>query len=134
MHIMPPHINNIGSTKKKPNAKQLKAKAEHEAWLKKMGINDLRPTNSRKLVSIVKSDKTGPQCSNQFDQSLGKKSVFDSQWKKIYDDPVMAERERIALIHAEAKKSRVVPLFNKGGLQVASENEDLTKIGSLSKR
>lgn len=32
-HLEKPYINNIGHTKRKPSAKQLRAKAEHEAWL-----------------------------------------------------------------------------------------------------
>lgn len=32
-HLEKPYINNIGSTKRKPGAKQIKAKAEHEVCL-----------------------------------------------------------------------------------------------------
>jgi hypothetical protein len=32
------------------------------------------------------------------------------------------------------KASRAVPLYNKGGLQLMSKNEDMTRIGSLSRR
>ena len=133
-HLEKPYINNIGSTRKKPSAKQQKAKAEHEAWLRSQGLHPdqlaAKPKEApRKLKKVVTVDKAGPQVSNGFAPGGAKKSVFDSEWKRTYDDdPVMAERERTALAEAEAKKSRIMPLYNKGGYQFAG-NLKMTELG-----
>lgn len=39
MQLMRPEFNANGKSKTKPTAKQLKAKAEHEAWLKANGVH-----------------------------------------------------------------------------------------------
>jgi hypothetical protein len=55
--------------------------------------------------------------------------VFDNEWQNRYDnDPAMAEREKAALRAAQEKKNRVMPLFNKGGLQY-SGNLKMTELG-----
>lgn len=133
-HLEKPYINNIGSTKRKPGAKQIKAKAEHEAWLRKQGLHPdqlaAKPKAApAKLKTVVKVDRSTPEVSNGFAPGGAKKSVFDSEWQRRYeDDPVMAERERIALAQAEAKKANVFPLYNKGGLQYGG-NLKMTELG-----
>lgn len=123
-HLEKPYINNIGSTKKKPSAKQLKAKMEHEAYLRKMGLHPeqlaTKPKQpARKLKQVVQVDQNTPACSNGFAPGGAKKSVFDSEWKRTYDDdPVMAEREREALARAEARKADLMSLYNKGPIQL----------------
>jgi len=125
-HLEKPYINNIGSTKKKLTAKQQKAKAEHEAWLRSQGLHPdqlaAKPKVApRKLTKVVEVDRRGPQVTNGFAPGGAKKSVFDSQWQRTYEhDPVMAERERAALAQAEAKKSNLMPLYNKGPVQYNS--------------
>jgi hypothetical protein len=128
----------LRKTKKTPA--QVKAQQEHEAWLRKQGVHTdqlaQKPTKkSGSFRDTVKPVQPGVDCSNGFAPGGAKKSVFDSEWQRLYeDDPDMAERERMALVRAEQKKSRVMSLYNKGGFQVASENEDMTKVGSLSRR
>ena len=126
MHLCGPHLNNIGQTKKKLTAKQLKAKAEHEAWLKAQNVHPdqlaARATPaSRKLTVTLKVDTSGPPVSNGFAPGGAKKSVFDSEWQRTYDDdPEMAARERVALQEAQAKKSNLMSLYNKGPIQYNS--------------
>jgi hypothetical protein len=119
-HLEKPYINNIGATKKKPSAKQLKARAAHDAWLRSQGIHpeqlQVKPKAApRKLTHVVKVDTQTPACSNGFAPGGAKRSVFDSEWQRTYeDDPHMAERERAALVRAEARKSDLMSLYNKG--------------------
>lgn len=132
-HLERPYINNIGNNKPKPSAKQQKAKAEHEAWLRSQGlapdqIAARQKPESRKLKKTFVVDKGGPQCSNGFAPGGAKRSVFDSEWQRKYDDPTMIERERAALRAAQEKKNRVMPIFNKGGLQYAG-NLKMTELG-----
>jgi hypothetical protein len=123
-HLEKPYINNIGRTKKKPNAKLRRAQAEHEQYLRSMGLH-LDQLTARKpkpgvLKSAVTVDRSGPQCSNGFAPGGFKKSVFDSKWQRTYeDDPLMAEREAQALKEAEAKKARIMPTYHKGPVQYA---------------
>lgn len=133
-HLEKPYINNIGNTKKKPSAKQLKAKAEHEAWLRANGCHPeqlaAKPKAPvTKLKKVVTVDRSGPQVSNGFAPAGAKKSVFNSEWQDPYgDDPLMAERERMAIAEAHAKKARVTPLYHKGGLQYQG-NLKMTELG-----
>jgi hypothetical protein len=133
-HLEKPYINNIGSTKKKLTAKQLRAKADHQAWLKANNVHPdqlaARATHvPRKLTVTLKVDTSGPPVSNGFAPGGAKKSVFDSEWKRTYeDDPEMAARERKALQEAQAKKAKVMPLFNKGGLQYSGDLK-MTELG-----
>jgi hypothetical protein len=133
-HLEKPYINNIGNNKKKLTVKQLRAKAEHEAWLKARGVHPdqlaAKPKSPpRKLTSVVKADMSGPQCTNGFAPAGAKKSVFDSEWQHTYDDdPVMAERERVALAQAEAKKANIIQTYNKGPVMFAG-NLKMTELG-----
>lgn len=134
-HLEKPYINNIGNTKKKPNARQLKAQAEHDAYLRKMGLHPeqlaakpkAKPKTLNKVVTV---DKTGPQVSNGFAPAGAKKSVFDSQWQRTYShDPEMQAREQLALAEAQAKTKRIAPAYSKGAYQYITSNETLVDIG-----
>ena len=133
-HLEKPYINNIGNTKRKPTVKQLKAKAAHEEYLRKMGVHPdqlaQKPKHKpRTLKKVVSVDMSGPQVTNGFAPAGAKKSVFDSEWQRTYeDDPVMAERERAALVQAEAKKSRIMQTYNKGPVMFAG-NLKMTELG-----
>jgi hypothetical protein len=133
MHLLPAYINTNGNTKRKKTPQQARAEAEHEKWLKKNGVHseqlaDRVKPKSKKLKLNLVQDRGGPSCTNGFAPGGAKRSVFDSEWQRRYDDPAMAERERVALKAAQEKKSRVMPIFNKGGLQYAG-NLKMTELG-----
>lgn len=134
-HLEKPYINNIGNHKKKPSAKLLRAREEHDQYLRKMGLHPdqlaAKPKAApAKLKTVVKVDRSTPEVSNGFAPGGAKKSVFDSEWQRRYeDDPVMAERERIALAQAEAKTKRIAPAYSKGAYQYITSTADLTDIG-----
>jgi hypothetical protein len=89
------------------------------------------------------------------------KKVLDFKWKQRYNDDMMVDRSGyvsagmsgsafsctdrslMSNLHKEpehvrkeilAKASRVMPLFNKGGLQYATPETDMTQVGSKSRR
>lgn len=132
MHLVHPGLstNNI-KTKKKLSAKQLKAKADHEVWLRKNNIHpdqlSLRTSKKpNKLVLDLVKDKNTAECTNGFAQGGFKKSIFDTKWQKPYEeDPLMAEREAIALSKAEEIKGRLMPLYNKGPVQLMTAKTSL---------
>lgn len=137
MHLVHPGLTtlNTSNRKKKRNVRQQKAHAEHEQWLRNQGLHpdqlkhklDSKP---RKLNIALSVDRTGPQCTNGFAPGGMKKSVFDSEWTKKYDDdPLLAEREKEALRQAEAKKSNLMPLYNKGPVQYNGGGLKMTELG-----
>ncbi len=129
MHLLGPAYNNIGNTKRVATARQKRAQAEHDAWLKKNNLHPdqlaarARPT--KKFTATAKPQSTGADCSNGFAPGGAKKSVFDSEWRRDYDhDPALAERERVAVQRAHELKSRLQPLYNKGPVQFATDGHD----------
>lgn len=64
-------------------------------------------------------------------QGIGaKRSVFDSRWKRPYEDE-MATRESVALAEAAEKSRRIAPIANKMGYQYIGNisKEDLKTLG-----
>lgn len=134
MHLLGPAYNNFGNNKKKPTAKQLRAKQEHEKFLKKMNIHpdqlNARRQAPRKLEHSVHAVSKGLDCSNGFDVGGFKKTVFDSDWKHTYkDDPQMAAREQAAIQAAKDKSKRIAPAYSKGAYQYITPGSDLSDIG-----
>ena len=99
--------------KKKPSPAQQKAKAEHEAWLRKQGIHPDQlaakaQPKSKKLTSWRGAVDPGAPCSNTVVDGGAVRSVFNSHWQDRYkDDPLMAEREREALAKAAVPPSEL---------------------------
>jgi hypothetical protein len=134
MHLLPAFYTTTNTRKRKPgnNKRQALARAEHEAWVQSM-------TGGRKAD----------------------KKVLDFKWKQRYTNDMMVDRSGyvsagmsgsassctdrslMSNLHKEpehvrkeilAKASRVMPLFNKGGLQYATPETDMTQVGSKSRR
>jgi hypothetical protein len=60
MQLLGPHINTNGSCKAKPTVKQLKAKAEHEAWLKQNGVHPTQLKSKTRRSSNLRNIFTAP--------------------------------------------------------------------------
>jgi len=134
MHLLPAfYTTTVNRKPKRSNSKsQAIALAEHEAWVQSM-------TGGKKAS----------------------KKVLDFKWKSRYNDDMMVDRSGyvsagmsgsasscvdrslMSNLHKEpehvrkeilAKASRVMPLFNKGGLQYATPETDMTQVGSKSRR
>lgn len=126
MHMVHPGLTtlNTGKKKQRPSVKQVRAAAAHDEWLRSQGLHteqlsERLPKKPRKLKSSYQPNPLEPQCGNGFAPAGAKKSVFDSEWKRTYDDdPAMAEREVLALAKAEALKGNLMPLYNKGPVQL----------------
>jgi len=100
--------------------------AEHQTWLLKNGVHKSQLINAKKAKVAIPSYKT--------DKSIKTSDVIVDGGRangimvNLYKESKATQR---AILE---KASRCVPLYNKGGLQLALPSEDLTKIGSLSKR
>lgn len=132
MHLLPAYYT-TSSTRKKKSKPKTKAAIEHEAWLAKMGVSPKKP--ARKVV-----DKSWQQ---QYAATLSvERGKYESSGLNI-DQESLAKRDIMSRLNREPehvqraileKASRVMPLFNKGGLQYATPETDMTSVGSKSRR
>lgn len=136
MHILPAYYTTTVSKRKLKRKSTAKSKlvSDHDRWLLSKGLHP--------------------------DQIKMKKSV-DLSWKKRYTDDMMIDRSTrsyddkalvagdcpkrdiMTNLHKEPehvqkeilrKASLVMPLYNKGGLQYAGPDVDLTTVGTKSRR
>lgn len=138
MHLMHAGFSttNTRPRKSRKTPALLKAEQEHDAWLRKQGLHPdqlaqrTKDRNPGKFRNTARPVNPGSDCSNGFAPGGAKKSVFDTEWQRRYEeDPVMAERERLALMQAEQKKSRVAPAYSKGAYQFITDDADLKTLG-----
>ena len=138
MHMVGPYLSTTNNKERKPKklrASEIRAREEHEAFLRRSGVHPdqlaARPSTRRgKLTHIVKPVSDGPACTNGFALGGAKTSVFDSEWQKTYEhDPEMAQREKIALAQAQALKGRLTSLYNKGPVMLMTQGLKMTDLG-----
>ena len=121
------------SKKKKSNSKKAaEAEAKHNAWLAKQGLTpnqiQLKKAfvgNVRESVTDYNLDCNTIKLSNNLYVTGGfKKDIITNMHK---ESPEVQKEIMI-------KASRCMPLFNKGGLQYATPGEDMTQVGTKSRR
>lgn len=124
MHLLNPMWNTNGSGKRKASAKQLKAKAEHEAWLRANGVHPdqlkSKPKHKNKLPTY-KIDKV--ELSNTIQDGGRANGVMAN----LYKEKPSVQREVLK------KAQSVTQLYNKGGYGVAVPS-DGNCLGSRSRR
>ena len=133
MHLVGPYLTTTkyGSKKKKSNSKRLaESEAKHNAWLAKQGLTPNQLKLKKEFVGNVRiNTKPDLTTSNpyQLSNSVGngfKKGIMENLHKEAPE-----VQKEIML-----KASRCMPLFNKGGLQYATPGEDMTQVGTKSRR
>jgi hypothetical protein len=125
MQLLKPHINNIGSSKSKPSAKQLQAKAEHEAWLRQNGVHMDQLKGKPKVRASIPSYKTPEvQLSNTIVDGGRDRSIMSN----LYKESVAVQRK----ILEKAKRTEIA--YNKGGLVYVTDEMDIKTMGSRSRR
>jgi len=117
--------------KKKSNSKRLaESEAKHNAWLAKQGLTPNQLKLKKEFVGNVRiNNRPDLTTSNpyQLSNSVGngyKKGIMENLHKEAPE-----VQKEIML-----KASRCMSLFNKGGLQYATPGEDMTQVGSKSRR
>jgi hypothetical protein len=115
MHLEKVYINNHGKCKTRLNAKQLRAKQEHEAWLRKRGLHP---------DQIAAKKKANPVRSNPVpDYTLTSRQTIPTSDKvgngfakeaKVYTGSNLLG---IATMH----KSNMVPVFRKEDAEAISQ-------------
>lgn len=113
MHLEKAYINNYGKCKTRLNAKQLKAKQEHEAWLRKRGLhseqiaakkkaNPVRsnPVSNYSLTTrhtIKTSDKVGNGFAKPANVYTGDNLLGIGQMHKSNAIPIFRKEDAIAI-------------------------------------
>jgi len=113
MHLLGPHMTTTkyNRKQKKPNAKLTKAQAEHEKWLKSMGVGKTKARNTN-TIPDYKANKSEVPLSNKIaGHGPAKESMTYSGERQLLG---------IATMH----KSNMVPIF-------ADKKEDAKDIASM---
>lgn len=136
MHLVGPYLTTTRyNSKRKLNAKQKRSLEEHNEWLRQRGLHPdqkaLRDAAQKskgvKPVNVIPDYKEGNRVSIPLSNAVGngfKTGVMENLHKE------KPEVQKAIL----DKASRVMPLYNKGGLQYCTPDTDLTTVGTKSRR
>jgi hypothetical protein len=135
MHILPAYYTTTNLRKPKRKDQE---QSKHNAWLKKMGLTSNQICKRYNDLDIDPKSKNAKwrseySASLQVDRST---KHHEKSVQEVCNGGVNATANRsvMANLHKEneetreailAKAKRVMPLYNKGGLQVLSESDDL---------
>lgn len=139
MHLVGPYMTTTkynGKGKKVPNSeKERKAKAEHDAWLRKRGLHpDQRPlrdammkAEGAKPINRIPDYRDGKREVAPLSNAVGN-GFKTGVLANLHKEKPEVQKEILA------KASRCVPQYNKGGYAYTTPGTDITTIGSKSRR
>ena len=135
MHILPAFYTTTNTRKRNSKRKSnSKLVSDHDRWLLKQGVH---PEQIRLKKTVDKNWKQEYTEGMRVDRSDYVSSGLSGSKSSC------AKRDIMTNLHKEPKHvqdailekaSRVMPLYNKGGLQLLSPKDDLTQIGTKSRR
>ena len=139
MHILPAYYTTTVSKRKLSRKSKAKSKviSDHDKWLINKGLHpdQIRLKKDKKVLD--KMFRSGYNDSMMVDRST---RSYDNKQLVAGDCP---KRDIMTNLHKEPdhvqkeilkKASLVMPLYNKGGLQYAGPDVDLTTVGTKSRR
>ena len=134
MHLLPAFFTTTKTSckKTKRSTKLKKADLDHAAWVQKMTKG--KKADKKALDKNWRSDYNRDMKVGQSDYvSSGMSGSASSCVKRdimtnLHKEPKHVQKEILD------KASRVMPLFNKGGLQYCTPGTDMTQVGSKSRR
>lgn len=115
------------------NKRLARAREEHHKFLTKMGVSPEQLKQRKKMSNYYGSRRKAAK-PVETKEWLEDFSAYQNTGKvrgilaNLHNEPEHVQRQVREL------QSRVMPLFNKGGLQLASKNEDLSTVGARSRR
>ena len=120
-----------GGKSKKSNSKRLaEATDKHNAWLRERGLHPEQRTLQKAFkgkhenaIPNYNDNRNSYQLSNSVGNGY-KKGIMAN----LHKESPAVQREILD------KASRCMPLYNKGGLQYATPGEDMTQVGTKSRR
>jgi len=135
MHLCPAFVTTTNTRKKKSvinNKRALIAQANHKEWIEKITkgkksdkkvLDKLFRVSYNENMVVDRSDYVSAGMSGSA-SSCVKRDIMSN----LHKEPEKVRKEILV------KASRVMPLFNKGGLQYATPGEDMTQVGTKSRR
>ena len=128
MHLVGPYLTTTRyNSKKKKTAKQLKADAEHAEWLKKRGVDRATIRASVEKAGLRAEIPTYEYKKVQYSNVVGS-GTQSGVMANLHKEPAHVQK---AILD---KASRVMPLYNKGGLQYCTPETDIKTVGTKSRR
>jgi hypothetical protein len=139
MHILPAYYTTTVSKRKLSRKATAKSKlvSDHDRWLLSKGLHPDQIKSKKDKKSLDLSFRKGYNESMVVDRSTrhydNKKLVAGDCSKRdimtnLHKEPEHVQKEILK------KASLVMPLYNKGGLQYAGPDVDLTTVGTKSRR
>ena len=125
MQLLKPYFTTTRTGgKSKSSARQVQAKAEHDAWLRKNGVHpdQLKPAKRGKLHSSYVPDSI--MTSNRIVDGGRVTGIMAG----LHNEPAHVKR---AILD---KAKRVEIAYNKGGLVYVTDDMDIKTMGSRSRR
>jgi hypothetical protein len=131
MHLLPAYFTTTNTKKKKTKMKA--SEIEHQKWLAKRGL-------TREQINVKK--KVDFNWSSEYAKTLKVDKKYKSAEMSGSSD-ACAKKDIMTKLHNEPKHvreeilikaSRVMPLYNKGGLQYVTPETDIKTVGSKSRR
>jgi len=131
MHLLPAYFTTTNTKKKKTKMKA--SEIEHQKWLTKRGL-------TREQINLKK--KVDFNWSSEYAKTLKVDKKYKSAEMSGSSD-ACAKKDIMTKLHNEPKHvreeilnkaSRVMPLYNKGGLQYVTPETDIKTVGSKSRR
>ena len=134
MHILPAYYTMTNTRKRKAKTKANTKISDHDIWLLKKGLHPDQIKLKKKVDFNWKTRYTNDMMVDRSDYvSAGMSGSASScsnrsLMSNLHKEPEHVRKEILA------KAGRVMPLFNKGGLQYATPDTDMTQVGSKSRR
>lgn len=115
------------------NKRLARAREEHAKFLTKMGVHPSQLKEKKNMGNYYGTRRKQPKPveTKVFLEDLSAYKNTGSVkgiLANLHNEPEHVQRQVREL------QSRVMPLYNKGGLQLASKNEDLSTVGARSRR
>lgn len=132
MHLAPAYLTTTRSGRKaKPSgSKRLaKATAEHDKWLKDRGLHPSQRDLQRAFKGRYRDNLPDLKVETRYELS----NKVGNGYRNGIMDNLHRESPEVQKQILE-KASRVMPLFNKGGLQYATPDTDMKMVGSKTRR
>lgn len=134
MHLLPAYYTTTKSSSRSKSKPKTTAQIKHEKWLAKQGLSSETIRNKKVVDKSWMKEYTNSMRVNRDDyNSMGISGSKDACAKRGVMENLHKEPEHVRneILY---KASRVMPLYNKGGLQYATPEEDMTKVGTKSRR
>lgn len=132
MHLLPAYFTTTTFRRdKKRNPKRAAANAQHKAWIAEITKGKV---SDKKLLT--------KKWRNEYSETIKVDRNYTTS-NSFGTSDACVDRSIMNRLHKETKEtrdeilrkaSRCMPLYNKGGLQYATEGEDMTQVGTKSRR